>query len=281
MGQVSASRMCPNCRAFIEPSTKTCPYCEVQLGQRIVDARSPSDIAGGLIPHARFTTSMILLVNGALFAATVVASMQAGNNSALFSVDGTTLLQFGAKVNRFIAGGQWWRLITAGFLHGGLMHILMNSWALMDLGAQVEELYGSARLLVFYFVATALGFLASAYWSSALSVGASAGVFGLIGAMIAVGLRHKTALGAAIRGMYVRWAVYGLLLGLIPGLRVDNAAHIGGLVGGFAVAYFAGEQPIPGGPLPLKERIWQGLAGVCLVLTAYCLLRMFLWYSRL
>ena len=54
--------------------------------------------------------------------------------------------------------GQWWRLVTAGFLHGGLFHILMNSWVLFDLGAQVEQVYGARRMLVFYFVSTVGGF---------------------------------------------------------------------------------------------------------------------------
>lgn len=271
--------MCPNCRAFLEPSDRVCPYCDVQLGARAVDVRNPADIAGGLIPHARFTTTMILLVNVALFAATVIADMNRGRNDSIMSVHGLTLFHFGAKWNQALAAGQWWRLITAGFLHGGLMHFVMNSWALMDLGAQVEELYGSARLLVFYFVATFLGFFASALWSNSLSVGASAGIFGLIGAMIAMGVRHNTELGSAIRGAYIRYAIYGLLLGLLPGLAIDNAAHIGGLAGGFATAYLAREPMRLPGPTPRRERIWNGIAGVCLVLTAYCFIRMFLWMA--
>ena len=59
--------------------------------------------------------------------------------------------------------GQWWRLITAGFLHGGILHILMNSWVLFDLGAEVEQIYGTSRLIVFYFVSTVTGFWASSH----------------------------------------------------------------------------------------------------------------------
>src|ERR1035437_3996844 len=116
--------------------------------------------------------------------------MRAGNGDALWNIDIRTLVEFGAKFNMGLANGEWWRLVTAGFLHGGLLHILMNSWVLFDLGAQVEEVYGANRLLVFYFLSTASGFLASAWWSPVLSVGASAGVFGLIGAMIALGVKH-------------------------------------------------------------------------------------------
>ena len=136
--------------------------------------------------------------------------------------------------------GQWWRLVTAGFLHGGLMHILMNSWVLFDLGAQVEEVYGPSRMMVIYFVSTVCGFLASMFWSPMVpSIGASAGIIGLIGTMIALGMMHRSALGAAIRGVYVRYAVYVLLFGLLPFFSIDNAAHIGGLAGGFVVARLA------------------------------------------
>lgn len=267
--------MCPNCRAFINSSDKVCQYCEAELGARPVDVRSPGDVLGGFIPHARFTTVMILMVNSALFAATVISEMQQGRGDAFLSLNGRTLYQFGAKwTHDIVVLGQWWRLVTAGFLHGGLLHILMNSWALMDLGAQVEEIYGSARLLVFYYVATICGFFASTFWSASLSVGASAGIFGLIGAMIALGARHNSTLGSAVRGLYIRWAIYGLLFGLLPGLQIDNAAHLGGLAGGFAVAYLSGEQGHPGAR---KEKLWQLIAGGCLVSTAYCFLRMFLW----
>ena len=91
--------------------------------------------------------------------------------------------------------GEWWRLVTAGFLHGGLMHILMNSWVLFDLGAQVEEMYGSSRMLVIYFVSTRGRLLSQHAVEPGPSVGASAGLFGLIGAMIALGVRHRNALG--------------------------------------------------------------------------------------
>ena len=74
------------------------------------------------------------------------------------NLDVRTLIMFGAKWNMGLAQGEYWRLVTAGFLHGGLIHILMNSWVLFDLGAQVEEIYGSSRMLVIYFVSTVGGF---------------------------------------------------------------------------------------------------------------------------
>ena len=90
----------------------------------------------------------------------------------------------------------------------------MNSWVLFDLGAQVEELYGANRMIVVYFVSTVCGFFLSTLWSPALSVGSSAGIFGLIGAMIALGVTAQKRAGRCTFAAYTRWAVYGLLFGL-------------------------------------------------------------------
>src|SRR5579871_5937550 len=159
MNQMETRRMCPQCRAFITTKDRVCPYCNAELGPRAVDRRSPSPILGGLISHAHFTTAIILLINIGLYLVTVVASMRAGNQQAFMNLDGETLLNFGAKFRPYILAGQWWRLVTAGFLHGGLLHIGMNSWVLFDVGAQVETVYGTARYLTIYFVASVLGFL--------------------------------------------------------------------------------------------------------------------------
>jgi rhomboid protease GluP len=267
-------RMCPHCRAFITTRDRVCPYCDTEVGPRASERREPGSVAGGLVPHGRFVTMLILTVNIGLFIATMLYSMRAGNES-LMDIDGQTLFQFGAKYRDAILLGQWWRLITAGFLHGGLFHILMNSWVLFDVGAQIEEVFGARRFIAIYFVSTVLGFFASTWWSPALSIGASAGIFGLIGAMIAFGTTAGTSMGAAVRGMYIRWAIYGFLIGLLPFFQVDNAAHLGGLAGGFVTAYIAG-QPRPGA---LPEKIWGAVAGVSIAITAYAFLLMFLWFS--
>jgi rhomboid protease GluP len=172
--------------------------------------------------------------------------------------------------------GQWWRLVTAGFLHGGLLHILMNCWVLFDLGAQVEDIYGASRMWVIYLVSSVFGFYVSMVWNPAApSVGASAALFGLIGAMIALGVRHRNPMGAAIRGMYIRWAVYGLIFSLIPG--IDMAAHIGGIVAGFGVGYLAGA---PGPEDAASEPIWRVAAWLCILVTVVSFVKMVLAFSR-
>jgi len=270
--------MCPHCRAFITSHDKVCPYCNERVGQRAVERRDPGAILGGFIPHARFVTMIILTINCGLYLATVVFSQRNGQGGGFLGVDGQTLYAFGAKYRAAILGyGQWWRLVTAGFLHGGLLHIGMNSWVLFDLGAQVEDVYGASRLIVIYFLANAFGFLLSTFWTSALSVGASAGIMGLLGAMIALGIRNRhSQAGAALRGMYVRWAIYVFIFGLLPGLNIDNAAHLGGLAAGFGVAWLAGTPRIL---TAWSERLWMVAAAACVVITAACFLKMYLWFS--
>jgi len=269
--------MCPNCRAFITDKDRVCPYCNEPVGARAIDRRSPAGALGGLIPPERFTTAMILVICVGFYLATVVHSMGVGNSGALMNIDGRTLYQFGAKYRESILQGEWWRLVTAGFLHGGLMHIAMNLWVLYDLGPQVEEVFGTARFVVIYLISTVGGFLASTYWSDTLSIGASAPLFGLIGAMIALGVRSQTSMGAAIRGMYIRYAIGGLLFGFIGYFHIDNAAHIGGLAAGFMTAYVAGTPRLLGP----GEQVWRGAAWASVAVTAYCFLKMYLSFAQL
>jgi rhomboid protease GluP len=268
-------RMCPNCRAFITTGDRVCPYCETRVGPRAVDRRNPGDVLGGLIPHARFTTSIILLINFGLFAATLALSMGAGDTNALWSLDSGTLIRFGAKW-QVLQTGQWWRLVTAGFLHGGIIHILLNSWVLFDVGAQVEELYGAARMIVIYFAATVFGFYLSSLWSLNLSIGASAGIMGLIGAMIALGVRNRSnPMASAMRAVYVRYLVYMLVIGFVVRI-VDQAAHIGGVIAGFCVAYVAGTPKLVD---TFGERFWRAAAFVAVGLTAASFAMMYLSLS--
>lgn len=262
--------MCPHCRAFITTDDRVCPYCNTPVGPRAVDRRSPGEIMGGLIPHARFTTTLILLINTGLYIATTLYAMKSGRGGFM-GLDGETLVSFGAMYPPYIQAGQWWRLITAGFLHGGIIHILMNSWVLFDLGAQTEEFFGTSRMIAIYFAATVCGFWASEHFAH-LSVGASAGLFGLIGAMIAFGVRERSSYGSALRSFYIRWALYGLVLGfIIP--NIDMAAHLGGLAAGFAVAYVAGPPRLVGN----IEKVWRGVAALAVLITALAFANMFLW----
>jgi rhomboid protease GluP len=274
---MDSRRMCPHCRAFITSSDRVCPYCNEKVGPRAIDRRNPGAILGGLIPHARFNTVLILAINFGLYLVTSLYSMRSGGGGPM-NVDAYTLVKFGAKFAPLIfERGQWWRLVTAGFLHGGLLHILMNSWVLFDLGAQVEELFGASRMWVIYFISSVCGFLLSAVWAPGVpSIGASAAVFGLIGAMIAMGVTNRGPMGAAIRSLYIRWAIYGLLFSLFG--NIDMAAHIGGLIAGFGVGYVAGTPRHEGSS---TEQVWRILAWVCVLATVVSFIDMYTGFAKL
>jgi rhomboid protease GluP len=266
--------MCPHCRAFITIKDKVCPYCGEAVAPRKFLPEG-ADLIAGIIPSMRFTTTLILLINFGLYIAASLYFMQHSDSESFWSLDTRTLVIFGAKWNPGLVHGQWWRLVTAGFMHVNVVHILMNSWVLFDLGTQVEEAYGTGRMLTIYFMATVLGFYASACWSPAVSAGASAGLFGFIGAMIALGVMHRSPMGAAIRGMYLRWAAYGLVFGMVSGFA-DNAAHLGGLAAGFGVAYLAGTPRLVAG---VWDTFWRLAGWVCIGLTAFSFLKMYLWFA--
>ncbi|HYW48632.1 MAG TPA: rhomboid family intramembrane serine protease [Bryobacteraceae bacterium] len=266
-------RMCPHCRAFITTKDRTCPYCNEAVAPPAA-RRSSGPVLGGFIPHARFNTVIILVINFGLYLATSIYSMKSGRGNAM-GLDSYTLIDFGAMYSPAIAAGQWWRLVTAGFLHGGLLHIMMNSFGLFDLGALVDEMYGTSRMLVIYFVSSVAGFYASSLWKVGPSIGASAALFGLIGAMIALGTRSRSSAAGSIRSFFVRWLVWGLLFSLMPG--IDMMAHIGGLAGGFAVGYIAGEPRREGSP---GEMLWRVLSWVCILLTVVSFLKMYLWLTH-
>jgi rhomboid protease GluP len=129
---------------------------------------------------------------------------------------------------------------------------------------------------VIYLISSIGGFYLSALINPMVpSVGASAGLCGMIGAMIALGIWDRSGMGSAIRGIYIRWAIYILIFSFLPG--VDMMAHIGGFAAGFGVAYLAGTPRYEGSP---AEAFWKGGAWVCLAITALSFLKMYLWFTR-
>lgn len=148
------------------------------------------------------------------------------------STDVETLIAFGAKYNPLILAGEWWRLITPIFLHIGLLHLFMNTLALYYLGSMVERIFGRFRFLFIYLIAGIAGSVASFLFSSSLSAGASGAIFGCFGALLYIGVTNPQLFFRTM-GMNVLFLVgINLVFGFtIPG--IDNAGHIGGLVGGF------------------------------------------------
>jgi rhomboid protease GluP len=165
-----------------------------------------------------------------------------------------------AKDNDAIRAGEVWRLLTAGLVHGSPLHLAMNAMVLNDVGRLVESLFGSRRFLVLLWASVLGGSLASFATNPSPSVGISGGLFGLVGAMLAVGLRHRRRLPPPVRRMLVRGPIEVIVLNLALGLAlpiIDNAAHLGGLVTGFLLAFALALRPevravLAGPPPPFR-----------------------------
>jgi rhomboid protease GluP len=175
-------------------------------------------------------TQLIFGANIAVFLATALASGSAIN------ISGEVNFHYGANFGPYTLSGEWWRLLTYMFLHGGAMHIFFNMWCLWDLGRLCESLYGRWTFAGIYLITGVSGGLASIAWNPrVLSVGASGAIFGLAGALIASFYLGEFSLPrAAISGTLrslVIFAVFNLGFGQLFG-GIDNACHIGGLVSG-------------------------------------------------
>lgn len=137
------------------------------------------------------------------------------------------------------AEGQWWRTLSSVFLHGGLLHIGFNAYALYVLGPMVERLSGGARYFILIVAAGLGGAVASLVWSDAPSVGISGSIFGLVGALLGIIRKFRDELpdqmAISIRRGMIQIALINLGIGLVHPM-IDNAAHIGGFVTGFVVA---------------------------------------------
>jgi membrane associated rhomboid family serine protease/predicted negative regulator of RcsB-dependent stress response len=202
-----------------------------QIRLRLPIADHPSWITWGLL-------AANALVFGAMAATAVITGQQPLPN-LLSSPDPALLLRFGAKYGPAILGGEYWRLMTAVFLHDGLIHLAINSYALFVIGLQTEQFFGHARYLIIYLFAGAASVIASYMAASTLAVGASGAIFGLVGALAVFFLRNRRMFGAMGRRQLSNLALV-VVINLVFGLSVkgiDNWAHLGGLAAGFLLAW--------------------------------------------
>lgn len=148
------------------------------------------------------------------------------------------LLVLGANAGPLVVAGDWWRPLTAALLHGGLLHLAMNGWALLQLGRLTEWTFGSWTTVAL-FVFTALTGSALSLFNDAFSVGASGALFGLEGALVSFFVRHRerlTPAGVALLKQLLAWSLFMLVFGFVAP-NIDWRGHVGGLVGGLAVGW--------------------------------------------
>jgi rhomboid protease GluP len=214
---------------------KICQWCvqheAAQRGELGEDAKQPVMTAPWVRRESSVTLAHVLVgANVMVFVAMVLAS------GPSLDFPGQVMVHFGANFGPYTLSGDWWRLLTYMFLHGGLMHIAFNMWCLWDLGALCESLYGRWTFACIYLITGIAGGLASVAWNpGVLSVGASGAIFGLAGALLAsFYLGEFSVPRIAIQGTLrslLFFVGFNVLFGtMISG--IDNACHFGGLISG-------------------------------------------------
>ena len=235
---------CIRCGRQLPPLTfkKICQWCvRHEAAQRGEDDDSQPVITRPWV-RRESAISLTQIIFGANIAVFIAMLFATGNPIAALGLDysfpSSVVIPYGANVGVYTLSGQWWRLVTYMFLHGGLLHIAFNMWCLWDLGQLCESLYGRWTFAAIYLITGVGGGLARLLWDPRIvSVGASGAIFGLAGALIASFYLGefslpRVAISGTLRSLVI-FAVFNLGIGIFG--RVDNACHIGGLLSGLAL----------------------------------------------
>jgi rhomboid protease GluP len=236
-----SSVLCPSCGTLVGVNDAQCLNC----GRRNPGMWGLASLLRNVGDDMGFTM-LILWACGALYLACLVVDPEGIRNQGLLSFlspSGESLLRFGASGAWPVFGlGRWWTFLSAGWLHGSVLHILFNMMWIRNLAPPTAQLYGPGRTVIVYTVAGVCGFAASTLAAfvpfppilagAGVTVGASAPLFGLLGALLHYGRRTGSShIGQQAKSLAFTMLLFGFVM---PG--VDNWAHLGGLGGGYLAA---------------------------------------------
>lgn len=233
------SMLCPNCRRLISNDEPVCPYCGVGR------PGAPWKRAlAGVTSHGQVDPVMaIITINAVFYLLSLLLDPSAlglsANPMTLLSPSGESVFLLGATGTLPIAYGRWWTLVSAAYLHGGILHIFFNMMALRQLAPFILDAFGQNRFAILYVWTGVAGFLVSYLAGVPFTIGASAPVCGLIGAILYYGKSRGGFYGETIYRQAMGWVVGLVLFGLfIPG--INNWAHGGGIASGLLIALLIG-----------------------------------------
>lgn len=179
----------------------------------------------------KLPTIILILINTVIFFITAFFSRN------IFDINTSVLLVFGAKFGPFISAGEYYRLFTCAFLHGGLFHLLCNMYSLYILGPQINIVFGTHKYIALYIICCFTSSLMSLiFLPNTISVGASGAIFGLMGALIAFAFIERKQLDKHFISGLLQVLILNLIIGMSMS-NIDNYGHIGGLLGGLLVGY--------------------------------------------
>ena len=236
MRQAQGSIVCAQCNQLVGVNEETCPFC---------GAWRPGLFGWAPVLRSVIGTRLdqITLIVGATVTLYVLALllqpeaiMEASGFLSILSPGGRALYQLGMTGGVAWELGWWWTLLTATYLHGGLLHIFFNVMWIRNLGPVTSEAYGPARAFVLFNISGAGGFLVSNTMSGAPTIGASGAIFGLLAALIVYGQKRGQSM---LTQQLWQWAIILGVFGFVMP-SVNNWAHGGGFVGGWLAAQFMG-----------------------------------------
>jgi rhomboid protease GluP len=266
-------QLCPACGTLVGATANRCHQCGANMTFSMAAASKSLE---RLIPMTSPVTYGILAMSCLFYGASLVATIRASGlqpppGGGMFAILGLgsisqqVLLRLGESLPMLNNLEQPWRFVMAIFLHGSLMHIIFNMWVLMDVGPQIEELYGSGRFL-FIYVATGIGGFLVSSWIGHYSVGGSGALLGLIGVMLAITTGRRSASMQMLRSQIIRWLIYIAVWGfMFPG--IDNWAHGGGLATGYLLGRIMMDRP-PVSPEERKRAQFLGWATALVVIAS-------------
>ncbi len=231
------SILCPNCRKLISFDERYCPYC----GTARPGAPWKSNVWTRALIDPDQLVWTIIYVNIGMYLISILfhptSSSLEINPFTFLSPSNNSLLLLGATgtipVDMY---HRWWTFLSANYLHGGVLHIAFNMMALRSIGPIVASEYGTNRFIVIYTVTGVVGFVVSYFAGVRFTIGASAALFGLIGAAIYYGKSRGGQYGTDIYRQLATWVVALFIFGfLVP--AINNWAHGGGLISGILLGF--------------------------------------------
>ncbi len=255
--------MCRSCGAIIAAGESQCAVCGATAAGTTASTQAQPAADRETIRFARailerpYKFTIILLIAN-LFIFLLMWQSSGMKLSLLQPFNFEVLLAYGAKLNRLINGErEWWRLVTHMFVHVNMLHVLVNMYSLWIVGPYVEKLYGSAKFIVFW-VVSGIGASVASYWSvvdsdaqlgalgrflfspDKASAGASGALFGLVGVLFVFGIKFRGELPEGFKRAFgtglLPLILLNLFIGYVGSDIFDNAAHLGGLITGIALA---------------------------------------------
>jgi len=262
MNQQRKSILCPNCKKLISSDELRCPYCNIR---RPGSLRANNFLTRGLLNTDQLI-KMIIYVNVGMYVISLLFNPLLTNISlnplSFLSPDNNSLLLLGATgtipVDKF---HRWWSLLSANYLHGGILHILLTCLRLISLISLVAREFGISRMFIIYTASGVIGFWISCLFGVLFTIGASASICGLIGAMLFYGKSRGGVYGQAIYRQVVGWIIGLFLFGfIIPG--INNWGHGGGILAGILFGFILSYQE------KKPERlVHKTVAVICIIVT--------------